>query len=263
MKKVLLLLAFVTVLISCNKAGKNEYIVSGTIKGIEDGKSVTLEVQDDKGQLKTVATTKIKGGKFSFKGSAKEPEMHLVQVEKVEGKVPFILENGDIDMVINKDSIAITKVKGTYNNDELTSYKDAGMKIQKKMMKFQKDNTAKMTDAQQKKDTVVMNSLRKEYGKFQEEFAKQSEDYLKVHPKAFISTLIIEGMFNQMSPDVAKIKTYYAALDPSLKTTKPGKAIKTKLDQIEHPAPASAVTGPQPDAASGAAPAAPAAPAGK
>ena len=235
-KKILLMLSVISVLIACNKAGDNEYIVTGTIKGIDNGKLVTLEVQDETtGQLKAVDTVKIENGKFVFKGSAKEPEMYLVQVEKVQGKVPFILENGDIDMVINKDSVAITKVTGTYNNEELTGYKENGMKIQKKMMKFQQDNMAKMNEAQQKQDTVVMNSLRKEYSKFQEEFSKQSEDYLKTHPKAFISALIIEGMFNQMIPDVNTIKKYYTALDQSLKDTKHGKSIKTKLDKLAKP----------------------------
>ena len=236
MKKILLLLSAVSVLISCNKAGENEYIVNGTIKGIADGKSVTLEVQDETtGQLKPIDTVKIEKGKFTFKGSAKELEMYLVQVEAVQGKVAFILENGDIDMVINKDSVNITKVTGTYNNDELSAYKENGMKIQKKMMKFQQDNTAKMNEAQQKQDTVVMNSLRKEYSKFQEEFAKQSDEYVNTHPKAFISALIIEGMFNQMVPDVDKITKYYNALDKSLKDSKHGKSIKTKLDALKKP----------------------------
>lgn len=235
MKKILLLLSIVSILISCNKAGSNAFIISGTVKGVDNGKSVTLEVQDASGQLKPVDTVKVQDGKFTFKGSAKEPEMHLIQVEGTQGKVPFILENGDIDLVINKDSISLTKVSGTYNNDELTAYKENGMKIQKKMMKFQQDNMTKMNEAQQKSDTVVMNSLRKEYGKFQEEFTTQSEDYLKTHPKAFISTLILESFFNQMTPDIIKIKKYYTALDQSLKDTKTGKSIKTKLDQIEKP----------------------------
>ena len=78
MKKILLVLTALTVLISCNKAGENEYIVTGTIKGIADGKSVTLEVQDETGQLKPIDTVKIEKGKFTFKGNAKEPDMHLI-----------------------------------------------------------------------------------------------------------------------------------------------------------------------------------------
>ncbi len=235
MKKILLVITAITVLISCNKAGENEYIVTGTIKGIADGKTAILEVQDETGALKPVDTVKIEKEKFIFKGSAKEPDMYLLSVETVEGKIPFILENGDIEMTINKDSIGITKVTGTYNNEELNSYKAKGMEIQKKMMKFQKDNTAKMNQAQQTKDTVVMNSLRKEYSKFQEEFITQSDAYVASHPKAFISALIIEGMFNQMAPDIAKITKFYNGLDKEVKDTKHGKKIKKQLDELTKP----------------------------
>ena len=161
--------------------------------------------------------------------------MHLLNIETVEGKIPFILENGDIEMTINKDSINITQVTGTYNNEELNSYKEKGAAIQKKMMKFQKDNTAIMQAAQQKQDTVAMNKLRKEYSKFQDEFSTQSDSYVSSHPKAFISALIIEGMFNQMTPDIAKIKKFYNSLDKSVKDTKHGKKIKKNLDAQTKP----------------------------
>jgi peroxiredoxin len=235
MKKILLVITAFTVLISCNKAGENEYVVTGTIKGIADGKTAILEVQDETGALKPVDTVKIEKEKFTFKGSAKEPEMYLLSIETVSDKIPFILENGDIEMTINKDSIGITKVTGTYNNEELNSYKAKGMTIQKKMMKFQKDNTAKMNQAQQTKDTVVMNGLRKEYSKFQEEFITQSDAYVASHPKAFISALIIEGMFNQMAPDIAKITKFYNDLDKEVKDTKHGKKIKKQLDELTKP----------------------------
>lgn len=235
MKKILLVITAITVLISCNKAGENEYVVTGTIKGIADGKTAILEVQDETGALKPVDTVKIEKEKFTFKGSAKEPEMYLLSIETVSDKLPFILENGDIEMTINKDSIGITKITGTYNNEELNSYKAKGMAIQKKMMKFQKDNTAKMNQAQQTKDTVVMNGLRKEYSKFQEEFITQSDAYVASHPKAFISALIIEGMFNQMAPDIDKIKKYYNGLDKEVKDTKHGKKIKKQLDELTKP----------------------------
>jgi peroxiredoxin len=77
--------------------------------------------------------------------------------------------------------------------------------------------------------------LRKEYSKFQEEFATQSENYVNTHPKAFISALIIEGMFNQMTPDIAKITKYYNGLDKSVKDTKHGKKIKKNLDALSKP----------------------------
>ena len=238
MRKILLVFSAVAILTSCNKSDK--YVVTGTVDGIENGKNVILEIQDETGQLKPVDTVKIENGKFTFTGAATEPAMHLIQIGELQGKVAFILENGDIDMKVNKDSLNNTKITGTYNNDQLTEFKADGMKIQKRMMKFQTDNMAVMNAAQQSNDTVAMNKLRKEYGQFQEDFLKQSEEYVKNHPKAFISALIIEGMFNQMSPDVPKIKAYYAGLDKSVQDTKVGKSIKTKIDQIDNPSSAAA-----------------------
>ena len=233
--RVILLVTTALIVFSCNKAGENEYIITGTIKGV-DGKKVYLEVQDDMtGAFKTLDTVVVEGGKFTMKGSAKEADINLIQIESVEGKIPFILENGDIEMDINKDSLSAVKVTGTYNNDELTAYRELGSAIQKKMMKFQKDNMAKMNQAQQKKDTATINALSKEYFKFQKDFAAQSEEYVKTHPKAFISLLLIESFFQQMV-EPAKITTYFNGLDKELKANKHGKKIKSQLDVINKPA---------------------------
>lgn len=233
--RVILLVTAALIVFSCNKAGENEYIITGTIKGV-DGKKVYLEVQDDMtGAFKTLDTVIVEGGKFTIKGSAKEADINLIQIESVEGKIPFILENGDIEMDINKDSLSAVKVTGTYNNDELTAYRELGSAIQKKMMKFQKDNMAKMNQAQQKKDTATINALSKEYFKFQKDFAAQSEEYVKTHPKAFISLLLIESFFQQMV-EPAKITTYFNGLDKELKANKHGKKIKSQLDIINKPA---------------------------
>jgi peroxiredoxin len=234
--RTFLVLTAAAVVFSCNKAGENEYIITGTIKGIADGKKVFLEVQDDMtGAFKALDTVKVEGGKFTIKGSAKGADINLIQIESVNGKIPFILENGDIEMDINKDSLNLVKVTGTYNNDELTAYRELGTKIQKDIMKFQKDNMVKMNQAQQKKDTVTINNLRKAYFKFQEDFAKQSEEYVKTHPKSFISLLIIESLFQQMV-DPAKITTYFNGLDKELKANKHGKKIKSQLDLLNKPA---------------------------
>jgi peroxiredoxin len=233
--RVILLVTTALIVFSCNKAGENEYIITGTIKGV-DGKKVYLEVQDDMtGAFKTLDTVVVEGGKFTMKGSAKEADINLIQIETVEGKIPFILENGDIEMDINKDSLSAVKVTGTYNNDELTAYRELVSAIQKKMMKFQKDNMAKMNQAQQKKDTATINALSKEYFKLQKDFAAQSEEYVKTHPKAFISLLLIESFFQQMV-EPAKITTYFNGLDKELKANKHGKKIKSQLDVINKPA---------------------------
>ena len=123
--------------------------------------------------------------------------------------------------------------------------------VQKKLMDFQKNNTLKMNQAQQTKDTATINSLMAEYQKLQQEVGEKSKtkyiSYSETHPKSLISALIIQSMLADPSADLKKAEKIYNSFDEELKNTKPGKAIKERLTAIN-----SSVPG---------APAAPAAPA--
>lgn len=238
MKKIILLLSATVVLVSCNKVGKDEYIITGTATGIENGKTIILETQDPKGMgMVAIDTVKVENGKFEIKGKVTEPSFHSIQLEGAQGKIPFILETGEIAIAINKDSIRKTKISGTYNNDEYVKFTEDITKVQKVLMDFQTKNMQAMNTAQQAKDTAVINSLMKEYTKIQANVGEISKvkylTYAETHPKSFISALIIQGMLNDPSTDFKKSEALYNALEESLKNTKPGKAIKAKLTEIK------------------------------
>ena len=246
MKKIILLLSATLFLISCSKT---KYTISGTATGIENGKTIILESQDAAGMgLIPVDTVKVENGKFEMTGKTTEPSFHMLQVEGVQGKFPFILENGDITIVVNKDSINKSKVSGTYNNDEFVKFNEELLVIQKGLMSFQKKNTPLMTQAQQTNDTVTINKLMKEYSTLQEgvntESKKKYNTYAETHPKSFISVLIIQGMSNDPTIDVKKVEQIYASLDETLKKTKPGKAIELKIKEAKTPSVGAGATPP-------------------
>jgi thiol-disulfide isomerase/thioredoxin len=239
MKRILMLLTVITVLISCNRAGENEYIISGTVKGIADGKTVILEKQDGMGQVVPLDTVKVKDGKFTMTGSAKEPEIMLLQVEAIQGKVPFVLENGDIKIIVDKDSLQKSKFSGTFNNDVFSKFNDDLTKFQKdfqkKLTTFQNANMAKMNAAQEAKDTITITKLMKEYQLIQKEGMEFYIKFAEANPKALLSALILDSMLNDPAIDLVKIKKIFASFSPELKKYKPGKSIQSKLDKIEKP----------------------------
>jgi peroxiredoxin len=239
MKRILLLLTVVAVLFSCNKAGVNEYIISGTVKGIADGKTVVLEKQDETGQLKPIDTVKVKDGKFTIKGSAKEPEIMLLQIEALQGKVPFVLENGDIEVIVDKDSLQKSKLSGTFNNDVFSKFNVDVAKFQKesqkKLMAFQNTNMAKMKAAQEAKDTVSINKLIKQYQAIQKEGMDFYVKFAESNPKALLSALIVDSMLNDPTADLARAKKIFASFDAELKKYKPGKSIQSKLEKLAKP----------------------------
>lgn len=231
MKKVLLALLVPALLVSCSKVGENEFIINGEVKGV-DGKNVILQRQDDSLGTVSIDTAKIENGKFMFKGTITEPEMYSILIESVKDKSFLVVENAEIDIEIDKDSVFKNKLSGSYNNEQLSDFGQMSVKLQKDMMEFQKKNQQKFMQAMQAKDTVTQNKLRKEFEVLQKKGDTQTVDYIKSHPKAFITILLIQSRFRaNFEPNIPEIQAMYNALDPELKKTKAAKRLKKFIDE--------------------------------
>jgi len=241
MKKILFLLTASVAIMSCSKVKDGEYLITGTAKGIENGKTIILQGQDPTTKM-TVAldTVKVENGKFEIKGKVTEPAFHALIVQGSNAPLPFILETGEITVAIDKDSIHKSKISGTYNNDEYVKFNEDLNKTQKSLVDFQKKNTQKMQAAQQAQDTATINGLMKQYMELQTEVQANSKkkytSYAEGHPKSYITALILQSMLADPTADVKKIETIYNGLDESVKNTTPGKDIKTKIGQAKMPA---------------------------
>ena len=227
------MLALGTVLFSCKNVGDDEFILEGSVKGVPNGKSVMLQRQDNLMGAISVDTAKVEEGKFKFEGKVTEPALYILAIDGVQSKSFLILENGEINIEINKDSVFTNKISGTYNNEQLTEFNANGARIQKKLKAFEKSNGDKMTQAMTTKDTAVINQLRKQYSEIQKEMQTSSEKYVKEHPKSFISALLVDALFNSNSPDVKEIQGYYDSFDADLKKTKVAQGILKKLEEYK------------------------------
>jgi thiol-disulfide isomerase/thioredoxin len=233
MKKIIGFLLVLVYFTACNQLAENEFILEGTIEGIENGKKAVLETQDETGMgLKALDSVVIKDGKFTFKGTVEEPELRFVQVEGVNGKAVFILENGEINMKIFKDSVNKTITSGTFNNEQFAKYTIEQGKIQKKIMDFRNTNMAKMQDAVKVNDSITINRLRDQFSNLQKELNDYNVTFSEKNPKAFISVLMLENMFYQPDADIEKIKKIYTNLDKTIQSTKPGKKISEMISSF-------------------------------
>lgn len=233
MKKIVFLLVLSLTILSCSKVRKGEFLISGNAKGIADGKMVVLKKQNEFGIVVNVDSAKVKGGKFEIKGKVKEPSMLALFVAGLQQPIPFILETGEIEVKVDKDSIWKSEIGGTSNNEDFQKFNVKLNTFQKKLVEFQNKNIQKLMDAQKKKDNVTVEKLEKEYSEIQ----KDMDDYMAVYPEqnseSYISLLLIQNMFNSPKFDLAKVTKTYSNLDAELKATKIGKDIGLKLKTIE------------------------------
>lgn len=226
MKKILVLLITSSLFVACNKLGDNEFMISGTVEGLSDGKLAILETLDESGMgLKPTDTAIVKNGKFEFKGTTAEPELRFIQLDSVQGKIAFILENGEITIKAFKDSINKSIIGGTFNNEQFAVYNKEQNLIQKKIADYRNVNKEKMDTAMQNNDTVTINSLRDGFVKLNDEFKDYNVKFAENNPKAFISVLMIQNMLMQPGSDFEKLEKTYNNLDKSVKDTKPGKNV--------------------------------------
>jgi hypothetical protein len=170
MKKIFVFLAAASLVVSCSRLKENEYEIAGTIDPSFNGKTVILEEQGGMMGFVPLDTVKVENGKFLIKGTVTEPGVRYISVEgKPEGKVFFILENGEIEIKVDKDTLYKSIQSGTYNNDKLQEYYKTMEVVRKKDAAFRKKNQDAMRQAQMTQDTVTINKLTKEYKKIGEE----------------------------------------------------------------------------------------------
>lgn len=203
------------------------FTINGTLTGeVENGTKVYLKRTDEKKVPVDVDTTTVEDGKFTFKGEADIPELHYVFIDKINGNIPVILEEGVIAVTAQKDSLNLAKIEGTTQNDLFTDFLKDSRAISKRAMSMTND----MREASTANDTAVMTSLRDEYMELQTEARDFELNFAKDHPNALISALIIDkALATKALPDV-EIKEMYEALTEEIKFTKVGVEINQRLE---------------------------------
>lgn len=229
MKKITLLALFTLSIISCNNLKDNEFLISGTANGIENGKKVFVEIQDENGVI-AKDTGVIENGKFELKGSTDNIDLGFIRIENEKINLPIILEEGKIKINIVKDSLQKSTIEGTFNNDKFQKFNNESVAILEKVKKFEKENNPKMQKALAAKDTVTVNKIKKEYQNFQNDMNDYSKAFIKNNPDAFISVLLLENFLMREYIPATEIKSFYDKLDKKLVNTKSAQNIKKTLD---------------------------------
>ena len=235
MKKILVFAAAAALAVSCNKLKENEYELTGSIDPSFNGKKVVMEQQGGMMGMTPVDTAVVEDGKFVFKGTATEPGLRLLIVEgkEMEGRVYFILEEGEIEVNVDKDTLNNSVQGGTYNNEMFHKFLTEMKEIQKKSMKFQKDNIQAMMKAQQTQDTVTINKLRKQYEVIMKENQDKTVEFIKENPKAYINVLLLQQVMGSGKMEVAELRKLYNGIDKDVRNTTEGKKIEENLAKME------------------------------
>ncbi|WP_435622480.1 redoxin domain-containing protein [Flagellimonas sp.] len=230
MRKIVPIVLLIAFIASCSSKPEG-FVINAKISGdLENGTRVFLKTTDSLNKLQDVDTTTVENGIFSFTGEQENPKLYYIFLESNKGNIPLFLENGDIDIKFQKDSLNYAQLKGTQQNELFMKFLDESRKIGERVRSMQRD----MNNAARAQDTATVTSLREEYLELQEHSRSFNIEFAKENPNALISALILGNLlYSKILPN-EEIQQIYDALTPEIKASEPGKDLKEQLDKLQN-----------------------------
>lgn len=222
--KHLLILIIATLLFSCKNETplKDGYTIVAEAPGIYNGMRAYLKAKDERGRLVNKDTAIVIDEKFHFKGKQVEPSLQLLFINGYEGFLPIIVENGDINISIVKDSLHTSKVSGTSNNEAYKAYYEKVIMLNTKIKALTNNyQTAKVTNSDN------LQAVLKELTNAREELSKLPLQFITEHNDSFLSVLILNQAIQDRSLGFEAIESAYNSLAETLKTSVDGTNIAT------------------------------------
>lgn len=227
MKKIILSLSILIAIVACNQ-NPDGFTIEGTLTGeVENGTKVFLKKQGENNQPVDVDTTEVQGGKFLFTGQAISPEVNYIFVDKLQGYTAVVIENGEIEISAQKDSLGLAKIKGTPQNDLFAKYIKEAQSLSKQSMAIQKDMQAASGNE------TAISSLRDEMIELQEEYKTFEIDFIKENPNALISVLLLDKGIATRTIESEEVQEIFDSFTPEMKETTAAKKIEKQLEAIK------------------------------
>lgn len=223
------------------------YKVTGSIAGLADGTALELipMSHDDE---KAIAETTVKGGKFAFEGTVKEPMCVRLKVKDAYGAISLMLDNESMDVTASAKREATgngpfydykdVKVTGSKLTDKLyslTSVRDSFNVVRDNFSKRYESLNKQLNDAYAKKDTVKLAELRqsadykamsKEDGEFFKNVSTAYTDLMKANKDTYWGPLLMLNLTSYLTPDMRPL---YESFSDAAKNSFCGRKVKSEL----------------------------------
>lgn len=229
MKKIALYLSILIALVACNSKPEG-YTINADIRGeIENGTQVFLKKIGPDNQPFDIDTTTIENGKFAFTGNQDVPEMHYVFVDKLQGYTAVVLENGEISISAQKDSLGLAAIEGTPQNKFFADYMERSQAISRKAMSVKEDLDLAFRD----RDDAAKEALEEEMKELQEEYKNFEVTYIKNHPDALIAMLLMDRAIASRQFKSGELQAMYDGFAPEIKETSAAKRVLGQLSALK------------------------------
>jgi peroxiredoxin len=205
MKRLLFLVMGIIILAGCqNNEG---YEIDGTIKGAEDGMVYLKSLEN--GKPVTVDSVKITNESFEFSGKVEQPLFYLAYYNETRMPIVFFIENENITIKANIDSLDKAEITGSPETDLFLSF-NKEMPFMNRSMKMREE----YMQAQMAGDNAKMESLTKEMETIMDAQQKYFTEFVKTNTTSVVGAFLASQMAQSLSLEELKelVSSYEAGL---------------------------------------------------
>ena len=220
-------LFFLSFLILSSCSNNSDFKLSAS-SDISDGEMVYLvQYKENIPVLKDSAS--VVKGNFTFSDSILVPEMHYIFFKNIKGNIPVILEPGNINITVYKDSLRSTKINGTKSNDDFKIYIDESSSLINELNNIQNEINYNIA----LNDSLLTDDLEKQFINMRKKLTDYEFDFMKNKNDSYISALILQRMVFERSIDYDKADSIMNTFDESLSLTSPFTAVEKIIENYK------------------------------
>lgn len=220
--KQIISLIILSLVISCQSKPKDGYQITVKAPGIHNGMRAYLKGVNEQGRLIDLDTAIVVDEQFSFKGSRPEPSLEYLFINGIESNISLIVENANIEILAEKDSLHTSKINGTDNNTFFSSFIETQKALGKKhqeLMSLLRNNVGNTNNSETfAKTGEALKTLN-------ETIANSHFNFINEHKDSYAAVIILENKTYDPQAPFDKIESSFNMLSNELKASSYGKRI--------------------------------------
>ena len=231
MKKYIVLLLLINLVFSCEKKEvlpPNFYKINVSAPGVLNGIRAYIKIIDNNRREISIDTAIIINEKFVFSGKVNHAAIRILSVNSIEGNMAFVLEPGELDIDLYKDSIQLSQVRGSKNNMAFNEYKQRYRELNNGLKKIREERRL----AIQNLDTALYDAKLIEYNEIREKQINYPHDFIDANSNLDISLLLLETQLIGNNQNIKRFKKNIETLENVINKNAANKFIGQKLNSF-------------------------------
>ncbi len=205
MKQIAWTLTALTLLAGCTK--KEAYTVKVQLAGAPE--KIYLETRKE-GSFVKLDSTMVQDGVAVLNGAVTAPSVYYIGLANTDKKIMFFLENAEIVVTGNADSLKSVAISGSATHDEYKVLQAKLDSLQKTGMEMYQRYQTLMQEGK----TATADSLMPLIDQYFESIDQTQKDYIVAHPASAVSPYLLSRIFYSMEAE--ELDGFLQKFDPKL-----------------------------------------------